>query len=112
MSSFCCCWFDKKKENTLIDNNNRNERKVIWKRSKQPSTTEINTNNSKSQYDPPSLYEATTQRLSLPSVPAQVDTSKWDESSNVHSVKAGYVSKQGHIVKIWKKRYVVLKGNF
>ena len=102
---FCCCFNNKSNENEiLIHENKRNERIII-------STSHSNSKKNES-YEPPEINEINenNQRLSLPISPAQKETNR--SNTLKHRKKAGYVKKKGHLVKNWKKRYLVLKGYY
>jgi hypothetical protein len=102
MAYLCCCC--KSAENdALLPDQKRNDRKIIASR------------HSKSvdgSYEPPKLSFQdvdTTNRLSLPHAPAQ-RTCSLTSSSLRHRAKSGYVKKKGHLLKNWKRRFLVLKG--
>jgi hypothetical protein len=61
-------------------------------------------------YEPPHMPDSDlAQRLSLPTSSAQKEGKR--SSLAKHRKKAGFVKKKGHLVKNWKKRYLVLKGS-
>lgn len=103
----CCC--NRAKDDVLLTTNDvkRNERVIVSSRTS--STSNKDRTDDDSVYEPPHLPDPDVlQRLSLPYCPAQKEGKKI--SIGKHRKKAGYVRKKGHLVKNWKKRYLVLKG--
>jgi hypothetical protein len=104
-----CCCAKTARDDALIPSTDtkRNERVIISSRS--PSTSNKNPHVGGDDYNPPSFPDPEfTQRLSLPISPAQKDGKKINVTK--HRKKAGFVKKKGHLVKNWKRRYLVLKG--
>lgn len=105
----CCGWCKSSTEDVYVPQDSpRKERKIIGaKMTRSPSRTLLQTRTK--SYEPPTSEAAA--RLSLPYSPAQRE---YDISSGrapgVHAKKSGFMKKKGHLVKNWKKRYVVLKG--
>ena len=111
MSILCCCCRRNKDTDPLVIDPKRSESKIIASRTKSDRHSSNETDRI-SQYEPP--IEPSELRLSLPTAPAQkeanVITAKTLTSAGNHIQKMGYVKKKGHLVKNWKRRYLVLKG--
>jgi hypothetical protein len=107
----CCCG-KSAQDDALIPatDTKKNERVIISSRSPS-SASNKNASTVGEEYEPPSFPDPEfTQRLSLPISPAQKGGKKI--SITKHRKKAGFVKKKGHLVKNWKRRYLVLKGLF
>ena len=63
-------------------------------------------------YEPPEDSMDSELRLSLPTAPAQKEGNISEFSATKHLQKSGYVKKRGHLVKNWKRRFMVLKGAY
>lgn len=107
----CCCGKTAAEDALLPSTDTkRNERVIISSRSPSKNHTtggKEEGGDTDDDYEPPSLPE--NQRLSLPYSPAQKDGKKINITK--HRKKSGFVKKKGHLVKNWKRRYLVLKGD-
>jgi hypothetical protein len=104
---FCCCRKQRNEEVLIPSDCKRNERVIIS--SSRSSSSAASGSKNHENYEPPRLPETDlAQRLSLPTSSAQKDGKKISLAK--HRKKAGFVKKKGHLVKNWKKRYLVLKG--
>jgi hypothetical protein len=74
------------------------------------SNVEASNRSSAQSYEPPETSVDTEARLSLPTAPAQSESNVRSSSATKHLQKSGYVKKRGHLVKNWKRRFIVLKG--